>query len=74
MIKPLSDELDGWLSTIFLFLRHVEIINEDNESLAWGRAINTLSSLIKLFIKGVLCLICRSLGRECEWNSLVIFI
>jgi hypothetical protein len=57
MIEPLSDKFDRWLSTIFLFLGHVKIIDEDNESLAWRWTINTLSSLIKLFVQGILSLV-----------------
>jgi hypothetical protein len=57
MVHPLSEQLDGWLSTILFFLWHVEIINEDHETFTWGWSIDSLSSLFKFLIKGVLGLI-----------------
>jgi len=57
MIQELSEELEWRLSTIFLLLGHIEIINEDDELLANGRAIDAFSPLLKLFIEVVLGLI-----------------
>ena len=57
MIQELSEELEWRLSTIFLLLWHIEIINEDDELLANGRTIDAFSPLLKLFIEVVLGLI-----------------
>lgn len=47
VILPLSDELDRWLGTVGLLLGHVQIINEDDESLSSGWSIDTLAPLLK---------------------------
>ncbi len=58
MVHPLTEELNWWLCAILFLLGHVEIINEENELLADGRAVNTFSSLFKLCIHSILSLIC----------------
>ena len=57
MVHPLSENLNGRLGSINLFLGHVQIINEDNEFLARGWSEHSLSPLFKLGIEHVLCLV-----------------
>jgi hypothetical protein len=71
MIHVLSKEFKRWLGTIKVHLWHVEIIDEDNEFLTDWWSINSLSPLLKFFIKEILGLICRGLGGECHEEGLV---
>jgi hypothetical protein len=71
MIHELSEKFERWLGTILFLLWHVEIIDEDNEFLTDWWSINSLSPLLKFFIKEILGLICRGLGGECHEEGLV---
>jgi hypothetical protein len=46
MIEVLSDKLDGWLSTISLFFRHVEVIDEDYAFFTNWWTVVTFSTLL----------------------------
>ena len=52
---------DWWLRTIFLLRRHVEIVDKDDASEAWWRAVDPLSALSKFTVDDVLRLICTGL-------------
>jgi len=58
MIHPLTQDFNRRLGSIGLLLGHVEIIDEDNETLSSRRAVDTLSSLFKLLIESILGLVC----------------
>jgi hypothetical protein len=50
MVKPLTDKLNWRLGSIFFSLRHVQVIDKNDEFLARRRAENTLSAFLELFI------------------------
>ena len=68
-INELSKDLNRWLSTIELFLRHVQIVNVDNAShtLSWTKVISP--SLVDLAVNNILDLVAVSLGRESNFND-----
>lgn len=63
-VKELTDQLNWWLSTELFLLRHVKIIDEDDELLAerWTPAV--LSTFFVIGLQVILSLIGGSLGRE----------
>jgi hypothetical protein len=65
VVHPLSKDFNWWLCTILFLLWHVQIINEDDESLTCWWAINTFSSFFDFRINCILCLIFSSLGWKC---------
>ena len=54
VVHPLSKNLDGWLSEVFLSLRHVHIVHEDYILLQRGRTIHTFASLLRFRIDQIL--------------------
>mmetsp|Transcript_11712 Transcript_11712/g.17848 ORF Transcript_11712/g.17848 Transcript_11712/m.17848 type:complete len:936 (+) Transcript_11712:4723-7530(+) len=72
VVHPLAKDFNRRLGSILFLLGHVQIIDEDDESLASGRSINTLSSLFELLIEGVLSLVRRGLCREGDGDVLVV--
>ena len=64
VVHELADELDGWHGAELFFHGHVQVINEDDELLADGWAVDTLAVLVELGIHEVLHLVRRCLGRE----------
>ena len=54
MVHVLAQQLNGWLSSILLHLRHVEVINQYDLLLAYGRSIHALAPLLQLAINDVL--------------------
>jgi len=57
VVHPLTEEFDWRLSTVFFLFRHVQIINKENESLAYWRTVNTFPSLLEFCVHGILSLI-----------------
>ena len=45
-VHPLSDEFDGGLGAVHLPRRHVEVVYEEDEVLAKGRAKHTLTPVM----------------------------
>lgn len=64
VIHPLPEKLNWRLSSIFLFLRHVQIINKDNTLLTSLGSVNTFSLLFHFTINNSLSLVCWSLSWE----------
>ena len=66
VVHPLTEELDGRLSTVLLFLGHVEVIDKDDSILAEFGTPDTLTAPIHATIDDVLGLVGGGLGREGE--------
>ena len=66
VVHPLTEELDGRLSTVLLFLGHVEVIDKDDSILAEFGTPDTLTAPIHAAIDDVLGLVGGGLGREGE--------
>lgn len=54
VVHVLPQQLNGWLSSILLHLRHVEVINQYDLLLAYGWSIHAFSPLFQLAINDVL--------------------
>ena len=54
VVHELAQQLNWWLSTILLHLRHVEIIHQNDLLLAQRWAVHTLAPLLQLTINDVL--------------------
>ena len=54
VVHPLSKNLDGWLSEVFLSLWHVHIVHEDYILLQRGGTIHTFASLLRFRIDQIL--------------------
>jgi len=61
VVHPLPDQLNRRLSEIDFSLRHVQIIDKNDEFFAGRRTKDTLSALFKFLIQTVLSLVSRSL-------------
>jgi len=72
LIEHLAEDLNGRLCAVLLDLRHVEIIDEDDDLLAHAGAEHTSSSLLKLIVNDVLNLVAASLSGETDLNELVL--
>jgi hypothetical protein len=48
VVHPLTEQLERWLSTILLFLWHVEVINEDDVLFTKSRTVTILSPLFEV--------------------------
>ena len=64
VVHPLSKQLNRGLCSIFLLLRHIQIIDKNDSFFTKGWPINSLSSLLHLAIYDSLSLICTCLGWE----------
>lgn len=71
MVQILPNQLNRRLSTEFLFLRHVQIINENNVFFSNRRTIDSSLYLFEFQIDCVLSLVGRGLGTECYRNILI---
>jgi hypothetical protein len=54
VIHVLTQQFNGWLGSIRLHLRHVEVVHKDHTALANWRTKLTLPSLVKLPIYNIL--------------------
>lgn len=48
MVHELADELDGGLGPVLLALRHVEVVDEDDELAADGGPVDPLPPTVEL--------------------------
>lgn len=71
MIQELAQKLNGWLGPIFLFFRHVKIIDENNIFFSDGGSENSSSYFLQFKVDGVLGLVGRSLSTKCNGNVLI---
>ena len=62
MIHPLSKNLYRGLSTIHLFLRHIQVINEDDKLLTRSGPKDPFPPFLKLRVQHILCLVSASLS------------
>ena len=72
MIGELPKKFNRRLCSILFLSGHVQVINEDDESLAVRWTIDSHSALFTLIIDEVLSLIRRSLSGECHLEGLVL--
>lgn len=66
VVHPLAEKLNRGLSTVFLLLRHIEVINEENGMLSELGSVDTLTTLVHEAINDTLGLVSRGLGRKCK--------
>ena len=64
LVEHLAKNLDGRLRSVLLNLRHVQIIDEDDDFLAVASTEHAGSPLVKFAINYVLNLVAMGLGRE----------
>jgi len=58
VIHPLTKNLNRGLCTVFFLLRHVKIINEEDQTFSYWRTVNTFTALLNFTVDGVLGKIC----------------
>jgi hypothetical protein len=54
MVHVLSHQLDRWLSPIFFFLGHIEVVDEDNASFADWRTVDALTTFLEFRVYSIL--------------------
>lgn len=70
LIQHLAKNLDRRLSTVLFDLGHVQVIDENDDSLAKAGSEYTSAALFKLVVNDILDLVAVSLGREADLNEL----
>ena len=72
LIEHLAEDLNGGLCAVLLNLRHVEIIDEDDDLLAHAGTEYTSSALLKLVVNDFLNLVAAGLSGETDLNELIL--